>query len=108
MSSRSSRARSFSSRAKRLARWWRSGGFVPLASVCSVAMRCSPPAELRRLFVARCSGMCSLRVRAADRRAGRAMVLDKAQQHLVMLHALAVGLPVEHGLRAKDVETDLH
>src|SRR5262245_8819317 len=80
MSSRSRRARSFASRAKRVAICWRSHGFAPLASVCSVAMPCRPPAALRQLFLARRSGMCRLRVRAADRRAGRAMMLDKAQQ----------------------------
>src|SRR5262249_51309469 len=108
MSSHSRRARSFSSRAKRVAICWRAHGFAPLASVCSVAMLCRPPSALRRLFLARWSGMCRLRVRAADRRAGRAMMLDKAQQHLVLLHALGVGLSVEQGFRAKDVETYLH
>ena len=36
------------------------------------------------------------------------MMLDKAQQHLVLLHALGVGLSVEQGFRTKDVETYLH
>src|SRR5215475_4970273 len=105
MGSHSRRVRSFSSRAKRVAICWRSHGFAPLASVCSVAMLCRPPAALRRLFLARWSDMCRLRVRVADRRAGRAMMLDKAQQQLVLLHALGVGLSVEHGFRAKAVET---
>src|SRR5262249_54448656 len=108
MSSHSRRARSFSSRAKQVAICWRSHGFAPLASVCSVAMLCRPPAALRRLFLARWSGMWRLRVGVADRRAGWAMMLDKAQQHLVLLHALGVGLSVEQGFRAKDVETYLH
>src|SRR5215468_147065 len=51
--------------------------------------------------------MCGPHIRAAERDAGRAMMLDKAQQHLVLLHALAVGLSVEQGFRAEDVETYL-
>src|SRR5262245_24316014 len=108
MSSRSRRARSFSSRAKRVAICWRAHGFAPLASGCSVAMLCRPPAALRRLFLARWSGMCRLSVRAPDRRTSRAMSLENAHPRLSPQHALGVDLSVEQGFRAKDVETYLH